>query len=91
LLAPQRGLIAIGQNQTLISQPMVSVFVAVIPAKSHEPDSVQGESRFCPALDAGNPMSFLIPGRVSLARNDDPTPENVNLCKSPAEPGVPKG
>jgi len=31
---------------------------------------------------------FWIPGRVSLARNDDPTPENVKLCESPAEPGV---
>jgi hypothetical protein len=36
LLASQRGLIAIGknQNQTLISEPMVSDFVAVIPAKA---------------------------------------------------------
>jgi len=32
-----------------------------------------------------------IPGRVSLARNDDPTPENVNPVLDtgpPAEPGV---
>ena len=34
LLAPQRGLTAIGQNQnrTVIAQSVVSVFVAVIPA-----------------------------------------------------------
>ena len=75
LLAPQRGLIAIGQNQnrTVIAQSMVSVFVAVIPAKA----GIQ---------------YFWIPGRVSLARNDDPTPENVKLCESPGRAGgLPKG
>jgi len=35
-----------------------------------------------------NPVLFWIPGRVSLAWNDDPIPENVKLCESPAEPGV---
>jgi hypothetical protein len=35
---------------------------------------------------------FWIPGRVSLARNDDPTPENVKLCESPGRAGgLPKG
>jgi hypothetical protein len=36
LLAPQRGLIAIGQdqNKTVIVQPMIGLFVAVIPAKA---------------------------------------------------------
>jgi len=30
-------------------------------------------------------QAFWIPGRVSLARNDDPTPENVKLCESPRQ------
>jgi len=35
---------------------------------------------------------FWIPGRVSLARNDNPTPENVKLCKSPGRAGgLPNG
>ena len=37
------------------------------------------------------PAPHLIRGRVSLARNDDPTPENVNPVLDtgpPAEPGV---
>ena len=38
-----------------------------------------GESR--------NPVLFWIPGRVSLARNDNPTPENVKLCESPGRAG----
>ena len=41
-----------------------------------------GESR--------NPVLFWIPGRVSLARNDDPTPENVKLGEVPERPvGLP--
>ena len=34
-----------------------------------------------------NPVLFWIPGRVSLARNDDPTPENVKLSESPGRAG----
>ena len=36
-----------------------------------------------------NPVLFWIPGRVSLARNDDSTfPELSNAGSPPAEPGV---
>ena len=51
LLAPQRGLIAIGQNQnrTVIARSMVSVFVAVIPAKAGIQWLLDSGSRFtCP-------------------------------------------
>ena len=35
---------------------------------------------------------FWIPGRVSLARNDDPTPENVKRSESPGRArGLPNG
>jgi len=34
-----------------------------------------------------NPVLFWIPGRVSLAWNDDPIPENVKLCESPGRAG----
>jgi hypothetical protein len=30
---------------------------------------------------------FWIPGRIALARNDDPTPENVKLRESPGRAG----
>ena len=33
------------------------------------------------------PAPYLIRGRVSLARNDDPIPENVKLCESPGIAG----
>ncbi len=51
LLAPQRGLIAIvqNQNQTPIAQSMISVFVAVIPAKAGIQCLLDSGSRFtCP-------------------------------------------
>jgi len=51
LLAPQRGLIAIGQNQnqTLIAQSTRSGFVAVIPAKAEIQCLLDSGSRFtCP-------------------------------------------
>jgi hypothetical protein len=62
LMVPERGLIAIGQNQnqTVIAQSMVSIFVAVILRKQES-------------------SGFWIPGRASLARNDDPTPEAVTI------------
>jgi hypothetical protein len=67
LLAPQRGLTAIGQikNRSLFG----FVAVAVIPAK------------------AGIQCFFWIPGRVSLAWNDDPTPGTVKLWESPGRAG----
>jgi len=73
-LAPQRGLIAIGQNQnrTVIAQSMI---VFLLPSFLRKQES----------------SVFWIPGRVALARNDDPTPENVNPVLDtgpPAEPGV---
>jgi hypothetical protein len=42
---------------------------------AHSYSRHSGESR--------NPVLFWIPGRVALARNDDPNPENVKLCESP--------
>jgi len=51
LMVPQRGLIAIGQNQnqTVIAQSMVSIFVAVIPAKAGIQWLLDSGSRFtCP-------------------------------------------
>jgi len=75
LLAPQRGLIAIGQNQNrepFVVDSVAKALVVVIPAK------------------AGIQFSLdWIPGRVSLARNDDSTfPELLNSGSPPAEPGV---
>ena len=83
LLAPQRGLIAIGQNQnqTVIAQSVAEVLILVIPVPYQVRDKLQQESSV-----------FWIPGRVSLARNDDPTPENVKLYESPGRAGgLPKG
>jgi hypothetical protein len=51
MLAPQKGLIAIGQIQkrTIIAQSMVSVLVAVIPAKAGIQRLLDSGSRFtCP-------------------------------------------
>ena len=66
---------------------MVSIFEAVIIAKA-EP---------APHLMRGIHNIYLVPGlrrddvwipdRVSLARNDDPTPENVKHCESPGRAG----
>jgi hypothetical protein len=70
LLAPQRGLIAIGQNQnqTVIAQSMISL---LLPSFLRKQES----------------SGFWIPGRVSLARNDDPTPGTVKLWESPCRAG----
>ena len=51
LLAPQRGLIATGQNQnqTVIAQSIISLFAAVIPAKAGIQWLLDSGSRFtCP-------------------------------------------
>jgi hypothetical protein len=42
--------------------------------------------------EAGIQYFFWIPGRVSLARNDDPTPGTVKLWESPGKAGgLPNG
>jgi hypothetical protein len=71
LLAPQRGLTAIDQNQN--REP----FVVQPIANSYSRHS--GESR--------NPLPFWIPGRVSFAQNNNSTPENVKLYESPGKAG----
>ena len=51
LLAPQRGLIVIGQdqNKTVIAQSVIGLFVAVIPAKAGIQWLLDSGSRFtCP-------------------------------------------
>ena len=71
LLAPQRGLIAIDQNQNrkaFMVQPITNSY-------SRHSDESQ------------NPVLFWIPGCVSLARDDDPTLENVKLRESPGRAG----
>ena len=81
MLAPQRGLFAIGQNQNrenIDVQSIAKVFILVIPAPYQVRGKLQQESSF-----------FWIPGRVSLARNDNPTfPKMSNARSPPAEPGV---
>jgi len=72
-LAPQRGLIAIDQNQ------------------NRDPFIVQSIAKFLflSFLRKQESSFFWIPGRVSLARNDNSMfPELSNSGSPPAEPGV---
>ena len=71
LLAPQRGLTAIDQNQN--REPFM-VQPITISYSRHS-----GKSR--------NPVPFWIPGRVSFARNNNSTLANVKLCESPGRAG----
>ena len=52
-----------------------------------------GAPRAKPVIPAKAGIQRLLDsGRVSLARNDNPTPENVKLCKSPGRAGgLPNG
>ncbi len=96
-IPPGRDLIAIGQNQTLIAQSMLSVFVAVIPApisiginssRATEGRRSKRSERAHPVFSSlsGFRVAFYLPGMTILL------PKMSNFASPPAEPGVyPKG
>ncbi len=95
MLAPPRGLIAIGQNQkqTVTAQSVVSVFAAVIPApisigvnssRATEGRRSERSEQAHPVFSSpsGFRVAFHLPGMTILL------PKLSNFASPPAEPGV---